>query len=194
MASGSSGVNSLELGIIGNGTVAGLVDGEGAMVWLCLPRLDGEPVFNRLVGGGGQFRILLNGQSAARQTYIRNTAVLETILEAADGSAIRIIDFAPRFFDRGRQFRPASVVRRITPLRGMPTIKVELSAETGVRRAIAVHEGQARAVLLVDPAAPGAKGDHERRDGHLVQDAAPEGVGRDAGEGHQGNHARHHEP
>ena len=40
MASGSSGVNSLELGIIGNGTVAGLVDGEGAMVWLCLPRLD----------------------------------------------------------------------------------------------------------------------------------------------------------
>ena len=131
MASGSSGVNSLELGIIGNGTVAGLVDGEGAMVWLCLPRLDGEPVFNRLVGGGGQFRILLNGQSAARQTYIRNTAVLETILEAADGSAIRIIDFAPRFFDRGRQFRPASVVRRITPLRGMPTIKVELSAETG---------------------------------------------------------------
>lgn len=131
MASGSSGVDSLELGIIGNGTVAGLVDGEGAMVWLCLPRLDGEPIFNRLVGGGGQFRILLNGQSAARQTYIRNTAVLETILEAEDGSAIRVLDFAPRFFDRGRQFRPASVVRRITPLRGMPTIKVELSAETG---------------------------------------------------------------
>ncbi|MCI4644466.1 MAG: glycoside hydrolase family 15 protein [Hyphomonadaceae bacterium] len=131
MAQSSGGVNTLELGIIGNGTVAGLVDGEGAMVWLCLPRLDGEPVFNSLLGGGGAFRVTLAGQSAARQTYIRNTAVLETVLEAEDGSAIRITDFAPRFFDRGRQFRPASVVRRITPLRGMPTIKVELSAETG---------------------------------------------------------------
>lgn len=99
-------MTSLELGIIGNGTVAALVDENGQCGWLCLPRLDGEPVFNSLVGGAGAFRIALTGQVAARQRYVRNTAVLETELEAEDGSVVRITDFAPRFMDRGRMFRP----------------------------------------------------------------------------------------
>ena len=37
-------MSNLELGIIGNGTVAGLVDEDANIVWLCLPRIDGEPV------------------------------------------------------------------------------------------------------------------------------------------------------
>jgi len=121
-------MTSLELGIIGNGTVAGLVDESGDCTWLCLPRLDGEPVFNALVGGSGAFRVELTGQVAARQRYVRNTAVLETELEAEDGSVVRITDFAPRFMDRGRMFRPASTVRQITPVKGMPRISVSLSA------------------------------------------------------------------
>jgi len=121
-------MTSLELGIIGNGTVAGLIDETGDCTWLCLPRLDGEPVFNALVGGSGAFRVELTGQVAARQRYVRNTAVLETELEAGDGSIVRITDFAPRFMDRGRMFRPASTVRQITPVKGMPRISVSLSA------------------------------------------------------------------
>lgn len=123
-------MTSLELGIIGNGTVAALVDENGQCGWLCLPRLDGEPVFNSLVGGAGAFRIALTGQVAARQRYVRNTAVLETELEAEDGSVVRITDFAPRFMDRGRMFRPASTVRQITPVRGMPRISIALTATT----------------------------------------------------------------
>jgi GH15 family glucan-1,4-alpha-glucosidase len=53
------------------------------------------------------------------------------VLTAADGSSIKITDFAPRFVDRGRVFRPTSVVRRITPLKGMPRVTVYLRAETG---------------------------------------------------------------
>lgn len=124
-------MSTLELGIIGNGTVAALVDPNASIQWLCLPRFDGEPVFNRLIGGDGAFKIVLADQVSAQQTYVRNTAVIETVLTAADGSAIRITDFAPRFYDRGRVFRPASIVRRITPLSGMPRVTIELNAQSG---------------------------------------------------------------
>ncbi len=128
-------MTSLELGIIGNGTVAALISEQGEMSWLCLPRLDGEPVFNTLLGGTGQFAVSLTGLAASRQRYVRNTAVLETELEAEDGSAILITDFAPRFMDKGRMFRPASTVRRIRPLRGMPRVSIRLAATTGKGRA-----------------------------------------------------------
>lgn len=135
-------MSNLELGIIGNGTVAGLIDEMGTCSWLCLPRLDGEPVFNALVGGNGKFGVKLTGQVSATQQYVRNTAVLETTLEAEDGSSILITDFAPRFVDRGRLFHPASIVRSIKPLRGMPKIQIELVAEAdrGARK-IEPHRG-----------------------------------------------------
>jgi len=50
---------SLDLGLIGNGTVASLVDGAGDIVWGCFPRLDGDPAFCSLLGGAGRFAIEL---------------------------------------------------------------------------------------------------------------------------------------
>ena len=122
---------SLDLGMIGNGTVAGLIGPDGAYQWLCLPRLDAEPVFNALLGGEGTFAVDLDGHVTSRQRYQRNTGVLETELEAEDGSIIRIIDFAPRLRDRGRMFRPAGIVRRIEPVAGAPRITVRLAASGG---------------------------------------------------------------
>ncbi|MEO0816060.1 MAG: glycoside hydrolase family 15 protein [Pseudomonadota bacterium] len=121
----------LELGILGNGTVAALVDARASVTWMCLPRLDGEPIFNTLLGGNGAFTVQLDGLSKSHQSYVKNTAILETILEAEDGSSVRVTDFAPRFEDRGRMFRPASIVRIIEPIRGMPKITVSVRAETG---------------------------------------------------------------
>lgn len=123
-------MSTLELGIIGNGTVAALIDPTATVQWLCLPRFDGEPVFNQLLGGGGRFSIMLADQVSCEQRYVNNTAILETILTAADGSSVKVTDFAPRFADRGRVFRPASIVRRVTPLKGMPRITVFLRAES----------------------------------------------------------------
>jgi len=120
---------NLELGVVGNGTVAALIDEGATCVWMCLPRLDGEPVFNALLSGEGRFSISLADCKIERQAYRRNEAILETILEAEDGSAIKVTDFSPRFYDRGRIFRPASLVRRVTPLKGMPRISVNISAE-----------------------------------------------------------------
>ena len=49
---------------------------------------------------------------------------------------MRITDFAPRFTDRGRTFRPVLLVRRITPVHGRPTIRMRLQPafEYGARR------------------------------------------------------------
>ncbi|MEL6791795.1 MAG: trehalase-like domain-containing protein, partial [Pseudomonadota bacterium] len=118
MAVTTQHMTSLELGAIGNGTVSALINETGGLVWFCLPRLDGTPVFNSLLGGPGEFSVRLTNQVKSTQSYVHNTAIIETILEADDGSAVKITDFAPRFVDRGRRFRPASVVRQIEPLKG----------------------------------------------------------------------------
>ncbi|MFD1331513.1 glycoside hydrolase family 15 protein [Methylopila musalis] len=121
---------SLELGVIGNAASAALIDERGRIVWMCLPRFDGDPVFNALLGGmdpeAGFWDFRLDGFERAEQEYHRNTAILETRLYGADGSAVRIIDFAPRFRDHGRMFRPQSVVRRLEPICGSPRLAVRL--------------------------------------------------------------------
>ncbi|MCG8440745.1 MAG: glycoside hydrolase family 15 protein, partial [Caulobacterales bacterium] len=119
-------MSDLELGVIGNGSVAGLIDERGRYVWLCLPRFDGDPIFNSLLGGDGLFDVELRGFVASRQSYDRNTAILRTELEADDGCVLEITDFVPRFGARGRIFRPAAFVRRLRPLKGRPRVKVRL--------------------------------------------------------------------
>ena len=37
---------SLDLGLIGNCSVSALVDAKARIVWCCLPRFDGDPVFH----------------------------------------------------------------------------------------------------------------------------------------------------
>ncbi len=120
----------LDLGVIGNCQIAALVDRQGRMPWLCLPRMDADPVFCALLDGAapasGFMDVVLNGQAATRQRYLRNTPILETVLESADGAALRILDFAPRFKRFGRSFRPAQVVRRIEPLAGRPRAAIRI--------------------------------------------------------------------
>ena len=126
---------NLGYGVIGNCCVAGLVSAQGNMSWLCLPRLDGDPVLNRLLGGTGQFSVTLADTDAddieSHQSYISNTAVLRTEIRRGDGSAIEVIDFAPRFHTRGRIFRPAQTVRIIRSLSGIPRINVDLTLSEG---------------------------------------------------------------
>lgn len=39
--------NSLDLGLIGNCRIGALVDERGEIVWSCMPRFDGDPLFVR---------------------------------------------------------------------------------------------------------------------------------------------------
>ena len=43
---------SLQMGLIGNCAYSALVDAVGRIVWCCLPRFDGDPVFDALLDAG----------------------------------------------------------------------------------------------------------------------------------------------
>ena len=132
---------NLELSPIGNCQVSALVDEEGAFVWGCVPRVDGDPVFCSLLNGedrdSGVWRFELEGQVSAVQYYIRNTPILVTRLEAEDGSALEIHDFAPRFEKSGRMYRPVAFVRIVRPVAGAPRLRIRLAPMTDYGKALA---------------------------------------------------------
>ncbi len=121
----------MDLGLIGNCAVAALVDGQGRLVWFCLPRVDGDPLFHALLGhgagrpGDGAFAVELDDLTSVEQAYAPNSAVLRTVLRGGSG-AVEILDFAPRFEARGRIFRPKTLVRRVRPLEGWPRARIRL--------------------------------------------------------------------
>ncbi len=80
---------------------------------------------NRL-NRGASFDIEIEQFAHARQHYIPNTAILVTELVDRNGGAVRITDFAPRFRDRGRMFRPLLLMRRIAPVSGRPRVRVRV--------------------------------------------------------------------
>ena len=67
---------SLDLGVTGNCIISALIDREARIVWSCLPRLDGDPVFHALVDDGaatgrGAWAIELTGFERSEQEYVR---------------------------------------------------------------------------------------------------------------------------
>jgi GH15 family glucan-1,4-alpha-glucosidase len=124
-------------GVIGNCQVAALIDEQARMVWACLPRPDGDPVFSALLqkeGGSsttGVFAVDMIDFTRSEQTYLRNSAIIETRLYDAHGGILRITDFAPRFRSRGRVFRPMMFVRSVEPLAGRPTLRLRLRPTAG---------------------------------------------------------------
>lgn len=125
---------TLDLWPIGNCQVSALVDRAGRFVWGCVPRVDGEPVFSSLLdaaprsaeGARGFWEIDLEHCVETKQYYRRNTPVLVTEHRDAEGNAIEVIDFCPRYFRGGRMYRPVAFARIIRPLEGSPRIRVRL--------------------------------------------------------------------
>ncbi len=123
---------SLDLALIGNGTIGAFVDPAGEITWACFPRFDGDPMFCSLLKPEGQgddtgcFTIELLDRVRVEQKYLHNTPVVVTRLTDSAGGAIEITDFAPRFNYRGRVFCPMMIVRRIQRLAGHPRIRVRL--------------------------------------------------------------------
>ncbi len=132
-------LSNLNLGVIGNCSFGALIDSVGDIVWCCLPRFDGDPIFCRLLNDGvaasddgpGTYRIDLIDRIRSEQTYIKNTAVLVTRLYDSAGGAVEITDFAPRFLQLGRMFRPTMIVRTVKPLSGEPRVRVVLRPTHG---------------------------------------------------------------
>ena len=78
-----TGKQTLDLALIGNSSVAAFVDRHARLVWWCFPRFDSNPIFSRLLAGDeekGFCDVVLAGVVASESYYVRNTAIVETIL------------------------------------------------------------------------------------------------------------------
>ncbi len=129
-------MSGLSLAVIGNCSIAALLDSRARLVWSCLPRFDGDPVFCSLLndhrdGEKGFFDIELAGFAWSEQSYRENSAVVETTLCDETGGAIEVTDFAPRFKQFGRVFRPMMLLRQIRPVSGTPRVRVRLRPAHG---------------------------------------------------------------
>ena len=130
---------SLDLALIGNGAIAALIDAQGAVVWCCFPRFDGDPVFGALLAGesqserAGVFAIELVGLERVEQKYAADAPVLITRCYDKKGGGIEITDFCPRFDKAGKLDCPPVLVRQVRPIGGKPKIVVRVtpSAELG---------------------------------------------------------------
>jgi len=121
--------HGLDLAVIGNGRTAALVDPSARLVWWCFPRFDSNPIFCRLLAGDeekGFSDVVLDGMVDQQSEYRRNTAIVSTVLTDHHSGAVRITDFAPRFKQLGRIFRPPQLIRIIEPVAGLPRITIRL--------------------------------------------------------------------
>ncbi len=122
---------NLELALIGNCTIGALVDEHAEIVWCCMPRFDGEPIFGSLLKTAskeamlGTYAIDLFDYERSEQYYDKNTAILHTLLYDKHNNGLELIDFIPRFNQFGRTHRPMSIFRKLIPINS-PKIKIRI--------------------------------------------------------------------
>jgi GH15 family glucan-1,4-alpha-glucosidase len=122
-------MHNLDLALIGNCTIGALIDARATITWGCFPRFDGDPVFCALLKDSddyGFFAVELADCERTEQHYLENTAILVTRLYDCHGGGVEVTDFAPRFGQYGRMFRPMMLVRRIRRLGGSPRLILRL--------------------------------------------------------------------
>lgn len=144
---------NLQLGIVGNCQYNALINPAGNVVWLCWPRLDASFVFGSLLdeSKGGRFQIGTADGQDGQQRYIENTNVLVTRFETVKGT-FEVIDFAPRFRQFDRFYKPKMLIRIVRPIDGNPTIKVH--CEPRYDYGATILSGQTRSNHLIYEGGP----------------------------------------
>jgi GH15 family glucan-1,4-alpha-glucosidase len=114
------------MGIIGNCSYLAYIDKQASVVWMCMPRFDSSFIFGSLLDKkmGGEFSITPVCELwETHQYYIKNTNILCTEFYTSTGN-FRVTDFAPRFLQYDRYYRPHMMIRKIEPLSDTPVIRV----------------------------------------------------------------------
>jgi hypothetical protein len=125
-------VGSIDLGLIGNGRIGALINDNAEIVWSCLPRFDGDPVFCSLLREHhtgedfGYCTVELVDRIQSEQFYLTNSAILVTRMTDTQGAVVEVTDFCPRFHQYGRMFVPMMLVRQIRRLEGAPRIRLRI--------------------------------------------------------------------
>jgi len=129
------------LGLIGNCQFSALVERTGAVVWCCLPRFDSEPIFSTLLDAqdGGKFSVGPAEGGPGELAYMENTNILETTFKTDSGS-FRVVDFAPRFVQHDRIFRPTQLFRIVEPIEGAPRVQVVCEPRLGWSKVVPARQ------------------------------------------------------
>jgi GH15 family glucan-1,4-alpha-glucosidase len=119
--------HTYDTGIIGNCAFLAHINKNTNVDWLCWPRFDSTFIFGGLLDHdkGGEFSIRPEGEYTSQQHYLENTNILITEISPASGGKYRITDFAPRFYQHQRYYKPLMLIRKIEAIEGSPRIIVK---------------------------------------------------------------------
>ncbi len=118
--------HTYDYGLIGNCSYQAHIHKNTNIEWMCWPRFDSSFIFGAMLDDelGGEFSIKpTTSDWSTEQFYIENTNILCTDVSSADGR-YRITDFAPRFHQYERYYKPLMLIRKIEPLEGEPSVIV----------------------------------------------------------------------
>ncbi|MDQ4070530.1 MAG: glycoside hydrolase family 15 protein [Actinomycetota bacterium] len=127
-----------DVGLVGDGRTSALVARDGAVVWLCLPRFDSDPLFCSLLDArrGGSFRIAPEEVVEARQRYEPDTGVLVTELRSTTG-LLRLTDCmtlrAGADLTEDTAAGRGELLRSVAVLDGAVRVHVDLEPRRGAR-------------------------------------------------------------
>lgn len=119
--------HTYDYGVIGNCAFIAHINKNTNVSWMCWPRFDSSFIFGGMLDNdkGGEFSINpINKYEDSKQYYIENTNILCTEV-VTEGGMYRVTDFAPRFFQGDRYYKPLMLMRKIERLKGNPRIVVK---------------------------------------------------------------------
>ena len=119
--------HTYDYGVIGNCAFTAHIHTNTNIAWMCWPRFDSSFIFGGMMDQdkGGEFSIKpIGDKMITTQYYIENTNILCTEVEG-DSGVYRVTDFAPRFYQEDRYYRPLMLVRKIERVKGNPQLVVK---------------------------------------------------------------------
>ncbi|MEQ8241744.1 MAG: glycoside hydrolase family 15 protein [Cyclobacteriaceae bacterium] len=119
--------HTYDFGVIGNCAFTAHVHKDTNISWMCWPKFDSSFIFGRLLDKekGGEFSVKPIQEGAeSHQYYIENTNILKTEITSGHDKYC-VTDFAPRFYQTDRYYRPLMLIRKIERLAGEPRIHVK---------------------------------------------------------------------
>ena len=150
--------------LIGDGHTGALVGRDGSIDWLCLPRFDAEPVFDRILdaGDGGRFELQPVERFEAVRRYREQSNVLETTFTTSSGS-VRVTDAMLLGSEQRELIRVVEGREGTVRVRWdfRPKVAVELAAWGADERELDVRSGDR--ITFVVAEAPTTRADAERR-------------------------------
>ncbi len=140
-----------DYGLLADCNSAALVDSNGSVDWLCLPRYDSDAVFARLLDpDAGHWSIRPVGSYRATRRYLPGTLVIETVF-TTDTGEVRLTD-AMRFAEgqRGHDLghdAPHELLRSLECVSGDVEMQLELAPRPQyglIKPLVRLEEGGAR--------------------------------------------------